>query len=310
MFICVINIAGNDRKLPLQQEAINFGILVACFLICISSGRAHMRGIKLELLYLDEYPSSIYLRDLVNCKKNTQYERWNNFDFDMGKSGRIVILKISIFLAVIFLHVSAFYFTNTSHHSELLSEQTTLEISFVSSPNVQHDTKIFPAKSSPIEPAEREEKKSIITQSKSAVILKKKITKIASVTRKVMNEKFAKPENKGIYSESHEDRINYPVVKPVMTMAKFDANYLHNPRPEYPDVSIRLHEEGIVMLKVFVSESGSAESILIEKSSGFQRLDQSALEVVKTWKFISAKQGSVNIPSWVIVPVSFKLEDE
>lgn len=119
------------------------------------------------------------------------------------------------------------------------------------------------------------------------------------------NDMVAQPRDKRIeIKEAKNSNVSY------ITKPRVDANYLNNTKPEYPDLSIRLHEEGIVMLKVFVSSSGLAEQVFIEKSSGFERLDHSALLVVKKWRFIAAKQGKDNISSWVVVPVSFKLEDE
>ena len=102
-----------------------------------------------------------------------------------------------------------------------------------------------------------------------------------------------------------------PVAKSVeapITPAIFNAAYLNNPKPHYPKISKRLGEEGVVLLKVRVLADGTAGSVTILKSSEFDRLDQSALESVKQWKFIAAKQGEKAVESWVSVPVSFKLD--
>ena len=42
---------------------------------------------------------------------------------------------------------------------------------------------------------------------------------------------------------------------------KFDADYLNNPKPGYPSISRRLGEEGVVMLRVYVSAQGTPEQI-------------------------------------------------
>lgn len=102
-----------------------------------------------------------------------------------------------------------------------------------------------------------------------------------------------------------------PVAKSVeapITPAVFNAAYLNNPKPFYPKISKRLGEEGIVLLKVRVLADGTAGSVSLLKSSDFDRLDQSAIEAVKQWKFVAAKQGDKNIESWVSVPISFKLD--
>ena len=88
----------------------------------------------------------------------------------------------------------------------------------------------------------------------------------------------------------------------------FNAGYLDNPAPVYPTLSRRMHEEGRVVLRVFVNARGGADDVQISNSSGHARLDDSARETVRRWKFVPAKRGSEAVPAWVLVPVSFRLE--
>ena len=87
-----------------------------------------------------------------------------------------------------------------------------------------------------------------------------------------------------------------------------DPNYLSNPAPIYPPASLRNGEQGTVLLRVHVSADGRALSVEIEKSSGFARLDASALETVRSWTFVPAKKGGEPVDSWVDVPVIFSLK--
>ncbi len=93
-----------------------------------------------------------------------------------------------------------------------------------------------------------------------------------------------------------------PIVPPV-----FDADYLSNPAPAYPALSRRLNEEGKVLLRVSVSADGRAERVEIARSSGFERLDRSALEAVARWRFVPARQGAMAVAAHVLVPVQFVL---
>ncbi len=93
-----------------------------------------------------------------------------------------------------------------------------------------------------------------------------------------------------------------------VSAARFDAAYLQNPKPNYPALSRRLGEEGKVMLKVRVSSEGKPLSVDLEKSSGFERLDNSARQAVQGWRFVPAKRGDDAIEATVIVPVSFRLD--
>jgi protein TonB len=67
-------------------------------------------------------------------------------------------------------------------------------------------------------------------------------------------------------------------------------------------------EEGKVILRVLVSPQGAAESVELKTSSGSARLDEAALNTVRHWRFIPAKRGDSPIQSWVLVPITFKLE--
>lgn len=89
---------------------------------------------------------------------------------------------------------------------------------------------------------------------------------------------------------------------------RHDADYLRNPAPIYPRASRSLGEEGSVRLRVEVSAEGKPLQVLIEKSSGYTRLDRVALETVaSSWRFVPARKGQQAVTAWVIVPVTFSL---
>ena len=100
-----------------------------------------------------------------------------------------------------------------------------------------------------------------------------------------------------------------PVAAPsaLMTSPRFDADYLSNPAPAYPAVSRRLREEGTVLLRVLVRKNGEAAQVLIEQSSGFARLDQSARGTVARWRFVPARDAGGPVDEWVLVPIEFSL---
>lgn len=93
-----------------------------------------------------------------------------------------------------------------------------------------------------------------------------------------------------------------------LTEARFDADYLRNPAPAYPAPARRLGEEGKVVLRVLVSPQGMAETVELQSASGSQRLDDAALNTVKNWRFVPARRGETPVQSWVLVPITFRLE--
>lgn len=88
----------------------------------------------------------------------------------------------------------------------------------------------------------------------------------------------------------------------------FNANYLDNPAPSYPALSRRMGEQGRVMLRVFVEADGLPSKLELRTSSGLERLDQAALDAVRRWKFVPAKQGDQAVAAWVVVPILFNLK--
>ena len=92
------------------------------------------------------------------------------------------------------------------------------------------------------------------------------------------------------------------------TPLRFNAAYLSNPAPRYPDAARRSGEQGTVTLRVRVKRDGVASEVAVEKSSGSQHLDAAALEAVKAWRFTPARRGAEPVESWMLVPIVFRLE--
>ena len=87
-----------------------------------------------------------------------------------------------------------------------------------------------------------------------------------------------------------------------------DADYLNNPPPIYPRMSRRMGEQGKVWLRAHVLPNGNTDNVELQQTSGSPRLDSAALEAVKRWRFVPARQGGEAVSSWVVIPISFSLE--
>jgi protein TonB len=95
-----------------------------------------------------------------------------------------------------------------------------------------------------------------------------------------------------------------PVIPP-----RFNAAYLNNPAPAYPLESRQMGEEGRVVLRVLVNEHGLPQEIQVRTSSGFVRLDTTAQDTVRRWKFVPARRGDTAVGAWVLVPMTFNLRN-
>ncbi|GAB1233586.1 hypothetical protein UT5_14280 [Ferrigenium sp. UT5] len=98
---------------------------------------------------------------------------------------------------------------------------------------------------------------------------------------------------------------------PVLLDAEPDyrADYLSNPRPPYPLVARRMGYQGKVVLNVEVLAEGRAGEVKLQTNSGYDILDQAALQTVKTWKFSPAKRFGQPVTQWFLVPIKFSLEE-
>lgn len=85
-------------------------------------------------------------------------------------------------------------------------------------------------------------------------------------------------------------------------------DYRLNPKPKYPRTARKRGYEGEVRLKVLVLENGEVGKIEIIRHSGYEILDDSAIEAVKNWVFVPGKENGKGISSWVTVPITFQLK--
>jgi protein TonB len=78
--------------------------------------------------------------------------------------------------------------------------------------------------------------------------------------------------------------------------------------PVYPPSEIRLEHEGVVRLRILVDERGRAREVQVAKSSGFDRLDDSAVTAVRRWQFKPATRAAGAVAAWTEVNVVFRLD--
>ena len=75
-------------------------------------------------------------------------------------------------------------------------------------------------------------------------------------------------------------------------------------------MSRRLNETGTVGLEVQVSASGQPESVRVRRSSGYERLDQAAVETVrKSYRFKPAMRDGQAVAGTVTFNIVFDFKD-
>lgn len=124
-------------------------------------------------------------------------------------------------------------------------------------------------------------------------------TPLASTPTPVVAQAVAQPQKSAAPSATPAVVVNTPAI--------FDAAYLNNPSPRYPEVSRLRGEAGIALLHVQISAEGNALEVNVSKTSGSSKLDQAAVSAVLKWRFVPAKRAGIATSSWVTIPIEFSL---
>lgn len=93
-----------------------------------------------------------------------------------------------------------------------------------------------------------------------------------------------------------------------VTLPDAHPYYKTNPQTDYPKRSRDLGEEGKVVLRVWVSADGLPTKAEVASSSGYERLNASALQMVMRWRFVPGKRKGQSEAMEVLVPMQFRLE--
>lgn len=75
-----------------------------------------------------------------------------------------------------------------------------------------------------------------------------------------------------------------PPAGPVM-VGNLDERLLEGRPPRYPVESRRKHEQGTVVVRLLIGTDGRVQQISIAQSSGFERLDQAAIQAIRGWRW-------------------------
>lgn len=158
---------------------------------------------------------------------------------------------------------------------------------------------------------------------KKKSIVQKKAHKIISARRAHVAHTEAEPEipaaKKKVMKSSKVVLVSLPENVPVRQMTDSQAatalskrvqslRPVYAPRPAYPKPARRLGLEGRVLLRVWVSDNGVPDVIVVKKSSGHESLDNSAKAGVRKWRFDARGGDNSQKNGWVELPVTFRLE--
>ena len=89
------------------------------------------------------------------------------------------------------------------------------------------------------------------------------------------------------------------------TVSIDDVGYVKAPRPRYPAESRRRAEHGLVLLLVFIDESGRVARVDVQSSSGHPRLDAAARDAVEHALFKPYLENGIARAVMATIPIEF-----
>ncbi|MFG6460708.1 TonB family protein [Roseateles sp. DXS20W] len=96
-----------------------------------------------------------------------------------------------------------------------------------------------------------------------------------------------------------------PAIKRIPASA---VRWLREPRMMMPLMSKRLRESGVVQVRVVVDVTGLPREVSLARSSGFARLDEQALQDIRTARFVPQTENGQPIEWEVIAPMSYEID--
>lgn len=85
------------------------------------------------------------------------------------------------------------------------------------------------------------------------------------------------------------------------------VEYLRAPQPVYPNISRRLGETGVVMLRVLIGEKGQPEQVSVHKSSGSSNLDEAGRQAALRALYKPYLEDGKPVSVYVLVPINFQM---
>lgn len=73
--------------------------------------------------------------------------------------------------------------------------------------------------------------------------------------------------------------------------------------PRYPEFAKEAQIQGVVILRVFVSDRGRVSDLRVVKS--VKGLDEAAISAVKQWEFTPASRNGLPVGAWIDIPIDF-----
>ena len=103
--------------------------------------------------------------------------------------------------------------------------------------------------------------------------------------------------------------VETPAAAPSLprTIPPSAVQYITPPAPVYSRVSAKMRESGKAVIRVWIDEAGLPRNVQLATSTGFARLDDSALAAVRNCRFKPYLENGNAVAGWALIPIEFEL---
>lgn len=206
--------------------------------------------------------------------------------------------KLLICSFVFFAHISLIFFMKTEKNNRDLRVNAEI-VNLVMLPESLPLKKIKSDPEFENKKNQKKPKKKTLSKPKNRIdsVKKAEVKESKQVEEQSMVRNFTAPQT----NEPAENfELSIPIV--VQNVAYVDKKIC---TPKYPRVSRKRGERGKVLVRVFINRDGSSEKVELEQSSGFNRLDQAAMDSAKKCRFIPAKRNGRPVKTLATIPYTF-----
>ena len=206
--------------------------------------------------------------------------------------------KLLICSFVFFAHISLIFFMKTEKNNRDLRVNAEI-VNLVMLPESLPLKKIKSDPEFENKKNQKKPKKKTLSKPKNRIdsVKKAEVKESKQVEEQSMVRNFTAPQT----NEPAENfELSIPIV--VQNVAYVDKKIC---TPKYPRVSRKRGERGKVLVRVFINRDGSSEKVELEQSSGFNRLDQAAMDSAKKCRFIPAKRNGKPVKTLATIPYTF-----
>ena len=206
--------------------------------------------------------------------------------------------KLLICSFVFFAHISLIFFMKTEKNNRDLRVNAEI-VNLVMLPESLPLKKIKSDPEFENKKNQKKPKKKTLSKPKNRIdsVKKAEVKESKQVEEQSMVRNFTAPQT----NEPAENfELSIPIV--VQNVAYVDKKIC---TPKYPRVSRKRGERGRVLIRVFINRDGSSEKVELEQSSGFNRLDQAAMDSAKKCRFIPAKRNGKPVKTLATIPYTF-----